>query len=128
MQSSMTSVVEQWLETNVKNRDGHVDAQALVLLAKDFDTLNQEEMTPHQYNQSRRAYLKDIEAKQKRILEQEDGGETSGLRSWGQTSSLWLGMIPYDLLENNKRLQTTVVNYLEKEHGISKEIWDDNRK
>ena len=114
--------VEQWIEANVATVYGNPDVVALRSLAHQHDSLDEDSMSKKQMADTIRALIKAIEAKQVKILNDLDVAATAGIRQWGQTAGVWLGMIPISLLSD--KLRDEVVGYLERIHGIRREVYE----
>ena len=123
LSTEMLPVVREWIEQNITSTHGNVDVVALLNLAIEYDALDAEEMTRKQYADAVRTYIKAIEAKQVKILADLDVSATAGIRQWGRTSGVWLGMVPINLLSDE--LREAVVEYLERIHGIKRDIYDE---
>lgn len=123
MQSSNSFVrtVNDWLDQNVSTRHGNVHANALLKLAEELDNLGEHNpdekgMNKKQHADAVRQYIEAIEKKQAKILEDTDATAVAGIRKWGSTSLVWLGMVPLGLL--SEKLREQVVEHLERAHGI----------
>lgn len=131
---SFVCTVNEWLDQNVSTRHGNVHANALLKLAEELDNLGEHNpdekgMNKKQHADAVRQYVEAIEKKQAKILEDTDATAVAGIRKWGATSLVWLGMVPIGLLSGDLREQ--VVEYLERIHGIDTSVFhhnDDERR
>ena len=118
---SFVQVANDWLEQNVTTRHGNIHAAALLKLAAELDALgdhnpDDKKMNKKQHADAVRQYIEAIEKKQTKILEETDTTAVAGIRRWAATSTVWLGMIPLDML--SEQLYRQVKTYLHNIHGI----------